>query len=137
MSTVAFQLVEYYTFSKLYELIDMLFMILFARPFCSFLTLFLMIIPVFGFSGKSAKDIYQTHCTVCHASGLAGAPKYQSKEDWLPRCEQKHLKGLVESAIKGLNAMPAKGTCESCQENDIREAILYMVPKDEKPCHEK
>jgi cytochrome c5 len=114
-----------------------IFMILIARPFNYLITFILMIVSVIVYAEKTGKDTYQTYCTVCHASGLAGAPKYQSKEDWLARCQQKHLKGLVESAIKGLNAMPAKGTCESCQENDIREAIEYMVPKDEKPCHEK
>jgi|LauGreDrversion4_2_1035121.scaffolds.fasta_scaffold87759_2 cytochrome c5 len=112
-------------------------MILIARPLSSLISLILMFVSSIVLAGKTGSEIYQTYCTVCHASGLAGAPKFQSKQDWLPRCQQKHMKGLVESAIKGLNAMPAKGTCESCQENDIREAIEYMVPKDEKTCHEK
>lgn len=95
----------------------------------------LMSIP--SFSAQTAKEIYQNHCTICHASGLAGAPKFQSKTDWLPRCETKHLSGLVKSAMQGINAMPAKGTCASCEVEDIRQAIEYMVPKNEKKCHEK
>jgi cytochrome c5 len=97
---------------------------------------FLVLLTFFcgiGFAG--GKETYQTYCTVCHASGLAGAPKFQDKSDWTPRCQSKHLKGLLASAIKGLNAMPAKGTCASCLEEDIQQAILYMVPKDESTCH--
>lgn len=88
----------------------------------------------FSFSkGLSAKDIYEKYCSVCHSIGLAGAPKFQSK-DWSARCHEKHLKGLLASAMAGVNAMPAKGTCEVCQEEDILAAIKYMVPKDENEC---
>lgn len=98
----------------------------------------LIIISLFAFelyAAKSGQETYQQYCTVCHQSGLAGAPKFRSQTDWASRCEQKKLKGLVESAIKGLNAMPAKGTCEACQAEDLLEAIKYMVPKDELKCH--
>jgi len=83
----------------------------------------------------TAAEIYQKHCHICHASGLAGAPKFRSQEDWKPRCEAKHLKGLVKSAMHGINAMPAKGTCDSCRSDDIQAAIEYMVAKNEKSCH--
>lgn len=87
-----------------------------------------------GSFARSGKEIYQEHCHVCHASGLAGAPKFAVKADWLPRCRLKHLSGLVKSAIHGLNAMPAKGTCDTCQIQDIQAAIEYMVP-NETACH--
>ncbi len=89
------------------------------------------------FARSTGKEIYENYCTICHQSGLAGAPKFQSSTDWLKRCEAKKISGLVKSAIKGLNAMPAKGTCMSCDELDIRQAIEYMVPNNEKKCHEK
>lgn len=87
------------------------------------------------FASLSGKEIYETHCHVCHASGLAGAPKFQEHDDWSTRCKQKHLSDLVKSAMQGLNAMPAKGTCEACRAEDIKHAIEYMVPKDDKKCH--
>ncbi|NDH09665.1 MAG: cytochrome c5 family protein [Gammaproteobacteria bacterium] len=99
------------------------------QRYCGFLLFFSSIC----FAG--GKETYQTYCTVCHASGLAAAPKFQDVKDWGPRCQSKHLQGLVRSAIKGLNAMPANGTCMSCSEEDIKQAILYMVPKDESICH--
>ena len=99
---------------------------------CTLLWIFLLICINYSYAALSGKEIYQQYCSVCHASGLAGAPKYQSKEDWSARLKQKHLQGLVDSAIKGINAMPAKGTCQACLAADIREAIKYMVPENEK-----
>jgi len=87
------------------------------------------------FAAKPGQDTYSQYCYVCHSAGLAGAPKFQSKADWQPRCEQKSLKGLLSSAMQGINAMPAKGTCDSCSQDDILEAIKYMVPSDEAKCH--
>jgi cytochrome c5 len=87
------------------------------------------------FAAKPGKDTYSQYCFVCHSAGLAGAPKFQSQDDWRTRCEQKSLKGLLNSAIQGVNAMPAKGTCDSCTQDDILEAIKYMVPSDEAKCH--
>lgn len=98
----------------------------------------LMILSLFSMSlnaDQYGQETYQKYCTVCHQSGLAGAPKFRSKSDWGPRCQQKKIKGLVQSAIKGINAMPAKGTCEACKADEILEAIQYMVPEDEPQCH--
>lgn len=80
-------------------------------------------------TGQQGKEIYAKFCTVCHASGLAGAPKTHDKEDWASR-QSKGLDALVASATKGLNAMPAKGTCMSCTNAELKQAIEYMLPKD-------
>jgi cytochrome c5 len=81
----------------------------------------------------AAKDepgqaIYEKYCASCHQNGLAGAPKYRQEADWKPRMAKK-IEGLTASAIKGLNAMPPKGTCAECSDEDIKTAIEYMLPK--------
>lgn len=101
--------------------------LIYPKIFISFISLSL--ICSVAHCAMDGKEIYQNNCSVCHESGLAGAPKFRNKEDWGSRLETKKLQGLVDSAIKGINAMPPKGTCESCQTEDIREAIKYMVPK--------
>lgn len=73
--------------------------------------------------------IYEQYCVVCHRDGIAGAPKFRDAGDWAPRLANQTMDGLVAIAIKGLNAMPAKGTCQECSEADIKEAVEYMVPK--------
>lgn len=72
---------------------------------------------------------YEQYCVTCHRDGVAGAPKFRTDE-WKPRlATQKDINGLTVSAIKGLNAMPPKGTCMDCTEDDIKNAIQYMLPK--------
>ena len=73
--------------------------------------------------------VYQQYCSVCHKGGLAGAPKYHDQADWKPRLASKNLEQLTASAIKGLNAMPARGTCGECSDEQIKEAVAYMLPK--------
>ena len=73
---------------------------------------------------------YKQYCSVCHQTGVAGAPKFRNAADWKPRTDAKSLDELVASSIKGLNAMPAKGTCMSCSDEDIKQAVEYMLPHD-------
>ncbi len=72
---------------------------------------------------------YEQYCVVCHRDGVAGAPKFRDEADWKSRMAKQNLDSLTASAIKGLNAMPAKGTCQECSEADLKAAIKYMVPQ--------
>ncbi|MDP1603111.1 MAG: c-type cytochrome [Legionella sp.] len=78
---------------------------------------------------ERGQEIYDTYCAVCHRDGVAGAPKFHNETEWKPRLAEKKIEGLTLTAIKGINAMPAKGTCGECNENDIKLAIQYMLPK--------
>ena len=69
---------------------------------------------------------YKNFCVVCHAAGVAGAPKAHNAGDWAPRMK-KGLDGLVASATKGINAMPPKGTCVDCTDADLKAAIVFMT----------
>ena len=71
------------------------------------------------------KEIYNTVCQACHATGAAGAPKFGDKAAWAPRIG-KGLDDLVASATKGLNAMPPKGGY-SGSDAEFRAAVEYMV----------
>lgn len=77
----------------------------------------------------SGQAIYEQHCSICHRDGLAGAPKFRVAADWQPRLDKKNLDELIGSAIKGLNAMPMKGTCTECSEEDFKNVIQYMLPQ--------
>lgn len=75
---------------------------------------------------NSGKNRYEASCAVCHASGVAGAPTLGDKAGWKPRIT-KGLDTLVKNAMIGLNAMPPKGTCMTCSDEEIRKTVEYMV----------
>jgi len=81
-------------------------------------------------AGKSAggkgKAVYDAACTVCHAAGVAGAPKAGDKTAWAPRLKA-GMKALYVSSIKGKNAMPPKGGNLSLSDADVNAAVDYMV----------
>ena len=77
----------------------------------------------------SGQAIYEKHCIVCHRDGIAGAPKFRDEASWRPRLTKSDINALVNIANKGINAMPAKGTCQECSDSDIKAAINYMVPQ--------
>lgn len=74
---------------------------------------------------RSGEDVYNASCTACHGAGVLGAPKPHT-DDWKPRLE-KGMDTLLEHAINGFNAMPPKGTCMDCSDDEIKASIEYMV----------
>lgn len=73
----------------------------------------------------AAPDLYTQACSVCHAAGIAGAPKYGDKAAWAPRLAA-GVDGLTASAIKGKNAMPPRGGSKG-SDADIKAVVAYMV----------
>ena len=70
--------------------------------------------------------IYQTVCAMCHAAGLAGAPKYGDQAAWKPRIVQ-GLPMLHEHAVKGIRTMPPKGGSATLSDAEVGAAVDYMV----------
>jgi cytochrome c5 len=77
-------------------------------------------------ASAAGQNIYQKSCQACHAAGVAGAPKLGDKEAWAPRIA-KGNDALLLSVTNGLKAMPPKGTCMTCSEDELRAAVEYMV----------
>ena len=70
-------------------------------------------------------DKFNRSCQVCHGTGAAGAPKVGDAAAWAPRLE-KGMPALLESVHNGLNAMPPKGMCFDCSDEDYTALIEYM-----------
>jgi len=77
-------------------------------------------------SADKGKEIYDTKCFTCHASGVAGAPKFGDKAAWEPRIAT-GMDSLLAVSIKGKGAMPPKGTCMDCSDEDLKAAIQYII----------
>lgn len=75
---------------------------------------------------RSGEDIYKSTCFGCHDTGAAGAPKFGDAAAWSARIG-KGIDAMVSNAINGFNAMPPRGTCNSCSDDDIMAAVQYMV----------
>lgn len=74
----------------------------------------------------SGEQVYNQFCFACHAAGVAGAPLFGDAAAWAPRIAQ-GLDVLWEHTLNGINAMPAKGTCMSCSDDELRASMEYMV----------
>lgn len=72
------------------------------------------------------KTIYDLHCSVCHNSGMNGAPKLTSYQNWNPLI-QSGVDKLYSIAINGNSSMPVKGGCANCSNEDIKAAVDYMI----------
>lgn len=83
-----------------------------------------------GVVAQPDMEKYNKSCAVCHAAGVAGAPKTGNAEAWAPRME-KGMEALVLSVKNGLNAMPPKGMCFDCSDEEYRELINYMAASAE------
>lgn len=77
---------------------------------------------------RAADAVYTASCAACHGSGAAGAPKTGDKAAWSARIAQGNDK-LLEHALKGLNAMPAKGGCADCTDEEIRKVVDFMATR--------
>ena len=77
-------------------------------------------------AARSGSDIYSTNCVACHSSGVAGAPKLGDVAAWALRLEQ-GLETVYANAINGIRAMPARGTCMSCSDDEVKAAIDHIL----------
>ncbi len=75
---------------------------------------------------KSGKEVYDGVCFACHASGVLAAPKFRDQADWANRIA-KGKEALLQSAINGLNNMPARGGNPNLQDEELKAAIEYML----------
>ena len=76
----------------------------------------------------SGEEVYKNRCSLCHAGGAGGAPRFQNREEWGPRAAQGKLT-LYQSALKGKpnTAMQARGGFRDLSEDEVMAAVDYMV----------
>lgn len=72
------------------------------------------------------KAVYDKNCSVCHASGVANAPKFGDKAAWAPRIAT-GADALLKSALNGKGAMPPKGGMAALTEDELKAAIEHMT----------
>lgn len=68
---------------------------------------------------------YEKSCKLCHDGGLMGAPKTGDVAAWAPRLE-KGNDVLMKHIKEGFNAMPPKGTCMDCTDEEFQKLLEKM-----------
>ncbi|MDR2328195.1 MAG: c-type cytochrome, partial [Comamonas sp.] len=74
---------------------------------------------------KSGQEVYQAQCAACHATGAAGAPKFEDAAAWAPRIKT-GLEALVHSSIAGKGAMAPQGGGDF-EDTEIARGVVYMA----------
>lgn len=79
---------------------------------------------------RTGDQIFNSKCMACHATGAAGAPKVGDASAWAPRIAQ-GIDTLLTHALNGYNAMPPRGTCADCSDDEIKGTIEYMISQSQ------
>jgi cytochrome c5 len=82
--------------------------------------------PKVKISGNPGAAVYENYCFGCHAMGAGGAPKFGDAAAWDKLMKDGKDK-VYNNAIHGLNGMPPMGTCTTCTDEQIRQAVDYMA----------
>ena len=83
--------------------------------------------PVAAAAAAGAGEaLYKQACQVCHAAGVAGAPKFGDKAAWSARLPA-GIDALYNSVAKGKGAMPPRGGAAQASDADLRSAVEFMA----------
>lgn len=74
---------------------------------------------------KAGNEVYAAQCAACHATGVAGAPKFGDTAAWAPRLKT-GFEALWNAALKGKNAMGPQGGGDF-DDVEIGKAVAYLA----------
>lgn len=77
---------------------------------------------------EAGEQVYRTACFICHDSGAAGAPKLGDPSAWSARVEN-GFDAVLQNAINGKGAMPAKGGAAHLSEAEIASVVAFILDK--------
>lgn len=75
---------------------------------------------------RSGEMIVTQYCLTCHGRGLYNAPKLDDVAVWQPRLAAGD-ELLWQSLLHGKQAMPARGSCFDCTDEELRAALTHLL----------
>lgn len=87
-----------------------------------------------GAAAGGAFDVTATfdqNCAMCHNTGMAGAPRRDDSAHWEARLADAGFDTLLTNAINGVNAMPPRGMCTTCSDDNLAELVRYLSGAEE------
>lgn len=79
-----------------------------------------------GAVALTGEQVYNRLCMTCHDTGVTDAPIKGNAELWAPRIAQ-GADVLFQHSLEGFNAMPAKGGDASLSDEEVKNAVVFMV----------
>jgi cytochrome c5 len=74
---------------------------------------------------QAGDAVYKAQCAACHATGMAGSPKFGDAAAWAPRIATGY-EALLTSALKGKGAMGAQSG-GAFSDLEIGRAVVHMA----------
>lgn len=74
----------------------------------------------------SGKEVYESVCAACHASGEHKSPKFGDAKAWKPLIAEGQRE-LTRAAIKGIREMPPRGGNPKLSDREVGRAVVYMA----------
>ena len=80
---------------------------------------------------NNGKKIFNYSCITCHLYGSAGAATLTDKKYWSQLLNKKSNEDIYLNVLNGFmgkkGPMPEKGACINCSDNDLIDAIEYIL----------
>lgn len=78
----------------------------------------------------TGEKVYKSTCSICHQSGLRGAPRMGSSQDWEARLAQDR-EVLYDRAVNGYRGkkgnMPSRGSNTKLSAEEVKASVDYMI----------
>lgn len=78
----------------------------------------------------TGEKVYKSTCSICHQSGLRGAPRMGSSQDWETRLAQDR-EVLYDRAMNGYRGkkgnMPSRGSNTKLSAEEVKASVDYMI----------
>ncbi|GEM_PF-1709319 len=82
-----------------------------------------------AFDLAKGKQVYNNTCIACHLKGMSSvAPKVGNESDWTARIAQ-GMDTLLSHSFNGFNEMPPKGGNADLSDEEVKNAVAFMVSK--------
>ena len=80
---------------------------------------------------NASNNTFDDVCESCHTGGfkgwISGAPNVEKKSDWQKYIERDSIHEMQKIVLNGSENHKVKGDCKSCSDEQIIEAIDYMM----------
>lgn len=77
-------------------------------------------------AAEDGATVYNQNCAMCHAAGLANAPKLGDKAAWAPRVATGR-EALLKSALNGKGVMPPRAGNPQLTDAQISAALDHIL----------